>query len=135
STLWSDALADDLDKTTDQREQHELNRRVHFRRIVDQGALYAQPFSEGSAAAAGRAPFGTTAKKVDGGWLINGKKIFASLSGAADFYGVLCTEDRDGASTRDTMYIAVPGDAEGFAIVGDWDPLGMRGTVSRTLVM
>jgi alkylation response protein AidB-like acyl-CoA dehydrogenase len=36
---------------------------------------------------------------------------------------------------RDTLYIAVPKDAPGVAIVGDWDPLGMRGTVSRTLVM
>ena len=35
---------------------------------------------------------------------------------------------------RDTLYIAVPADAPGFSIIGDWDPLGMRGTVSRTLV-
>ncbi|MEO7760774.1 MAG: acyl-CoA dehydrogenase family protein [Casimicrobiaceae bacterium] len=135
STLWSGALADDLDMTTQERAQQQANRRVHFARIVNDGALYAQPFSEGSAAAAGRAPFGTTAKKVDGGWLINGKKIFASLSGAADYYGVLCTEDKADATMRDTLYIAVPGSAPGFSIVGDWDPLGMRGTVSRTLLM
>ena len=135
STLWSGPLADDLDMTPEQRAQHEANRRVHFARIVDGGALYAQPFSEGSAAAAGKAPFGTTAQKVDGGWLVNGRKIFASLAGAADFYGVLCTEDKPEASVRDTLYIAVPGNAPGFSIVGDWDPLGMRGTVSRTLLM
>ncbi len=135
STLWSGPLADDLEMTPEQRAQHEANRRVHFARIVDGGALYAQPFSEGSAAAAGKAPFGTTAKKVDGGWLVNGKKIFASLAGAADYYGVLCTEDKPEASVRDTLYIAVPGQAPGFSIVGDWDPLGMRGTVSRTLLM
>src|SRR5207344_2851380 len=62
-------------------------------------------------------------------------KIFASLSGAADYYGVLCTEDKPDRTLRDTLYIAVPADAPGFSIVGDWDPLGMRGTVSRTLVM
>ena len=135
STLWCGALADDLDMTPSEREQHEANRRVHFARIVSDGALYAQPFSEGSAAAAGKAPFGTTARKVDGGWLLNGKKIFASLAGAADYYGVLCTEDKPEAGLRDTLYIAVPGRAPGFSIVGDWDPLGMRGTVSRTLIM
>src|SRR5690606_5072173 len=99
------------------------------------GAVYAQPFSEGSAAAAGRAPFGTTAKKVEGGWLINGRKIFASLSGAADFYGILCTEDVEGKTPdpRDTLYISVPASSEGLSISGDWDPLGMRGTVSRNL--
>jgi alkylation response protein AidB-like acyl-CoA dehydrogenase len=36
---------------------------------------------------------------------------------------------------RDTLYMAVPGDAPGVSIVGDWDPLGMRGTVSRTLLL
>ena len=135
STLWSGMLADDLDMSAEQRREHEGYRELHFSRIVQEGKLYAQPFSEGSAAAAGKAPFGTLAAKVDGGWVINGKKIFASLSGAADYYGVLCTEDKPDRTLRDTLYIAVPAEAAGFSIVGDWDPLGMRGTVSRTLVM
>jgi alkylation response protein AidB-like acyl-CoA dehydrogenase len=135
STLWSGPLSDDLDMTADQRAEHEKHRAVHFERIVKGGRIYAQPFSEGSAAAAGKAPFGTLAAKVDGGWVLNGKKIFASLSGAADYYGVLCTEDKPDRSMRDTLYMAVPADAPGFSITGDWDPLGMRGTVSRTLIM
>lgn len=134
STLWPGALADELDMTDAQREEHERHRAIHFRRVVKDGAIYAQPFSEGSAAAAGRAPFGTLAAKVAGGWQINGKKIFASLSGAADYYGILCTEDKPDRSMQDTLYLAVPGDAPGLEIVGDWDPLGMRGTVSRNLV-
>jgi alkylation response protein AidB-like acyl-CoA dehydrogenase len=134
STLWPGLLADDLDMTPAQRAEHEKYRAVHFRRVVEDGAVYAQPFSEGSAAAAGKAPFGTLAAKVDGGWIVNGKKIFASLSGAANYYGVLCTEDKPDLSMRDTLYMAVPGDAPGLTITGDWDPLGMRGTVSRTLV-
>lgn len=135
STMWTGVLADGIPMTETQRAEHAARRKLHFRRIVDQGAVYAQPFSEGSAAAAGRAPFGTTAKKVDGGWLINGRKIFASLSGAADYYGILCTEDVEGKDPdpRDTMYISVPATSEGLAISGDWDPLGMRGTVSRNL--
>jgi len=32
------------------------------------------------------------------------------------------------------MYVAVPADAPGVSVEGDWDPLGMRGTVSRTLI-
>ena len=134
STLWPGVLADDLDMTPAQREEHERHRALHFSRVVREGAIYAQPFSEGSAAAAGKAPFGTTATRVDGGWRINGRKIFASLSGAAHYYGVLCTEAKAELSMRDTLYIAVPDDAAGLSIVGDWDPLGMRGTVSRTLV-
>jgi alkylation response protein AidB-like acyl-CoA dehydrogenase len=135
STLWTGVLADGIAMTESQRAEHARRRELHFRRVVQGGAIYAQPFSEGSAAAAGRAPFGTTARKVDGGWVVNGRKIFASLSGAADYYGVLCTEDKGDAhpDVRDTLYLAVPAQSEGLAIGGDWNPLGMRGTVSRNL--
>ncbi len=135
STMWTGVLADGIPMDETQRAEHAARRQLHFRRIVQDGALYAQPFSEGTAAAAGRAPFGTTARKVDGGWLINGRKIWASLSGAADYYGVLCTEEVEGKDPdpRDTLYISVPATSEGFSISGEWDPLGMRGTVSRNL--
>jgi alkylation response protein AidB-like acyl-CoA dehydrogenase len=69
--------------------------------------------------------------------MVSGKKIFASLSGAADYYGVLCTERGEGAaaSRRNTLYLAIRADAPGVEVVGDWDPLGMRATVSRTLLL
>jgi alkylation response protein AidB-like acyl-CoA dehydrogenase len=135
STLWTGVLADGIPMTDAERAEHARRRELHFKRVVQAGAIYAQPFSEGSAAAAGRAPFGTTARKADGGWLVNGRKIFASLSGAADYYGVLCTEDKgdEKPDVRDTLYLAVPATSKGFAISGEWDPLGMRGTVSRNL--
>lgn len=135
STMWTGVLADGIPMSEEQRAEHAARRKLHFARIVNEGKLYAQPFSEGTAAAAGRAPFGTTARKVEGGWLINGRKIWASLSGAADYYGVLCTEDKGDQhpDARDTLYISVPATAEGFSISGEWDPLGMRGTVSRNL--
>ena len=117
SCLWTGDLADDLKMTAAQRKSHNRRRAIHYKRIVEDGAIYAQPFSEGGAAAAGAAPFGTTATKTKGGWLINGKKIFASLAGSADYYGVLCTEKKPNLSRRDTMYVAVPGDAEGVSVV------------------
>ena len=72
---------------------------------------------------------------MEGGWLVNGRKIFASLSGAADYYGILCTETRATSipTRRDTLYLAVPAERQGVAVSGDWNPLGMRGTVSRNL--
>src|SRR6202521_5908375 len=92
STLWSGALSADLDMSAAERETHQARRRTHYRRILDDGAIYSQPFSEGGAAAAGAVAFGTEARPTAGGFVVNGKKIFASLSGAADYYGVLCTE-------------------------------------------
>jgi alkylation response protein AidB-like acyl-CoA dehydrogenase len=132
--LWSGPIAEALDMTPEQRADHERNRALHYENIVRHGKVYAQPFSEDGAAAAGKAPWGTLARKVGGGYVINGRKIFASLAGAADYYGVLCTLDRPGASQRDSLYLAVPAAAPGLSVVGDWDPLGMRGTVSRNLV-
>ncbi|MBS0560077.1 MAG: acyl-CoA dehydrogenase, partial [Proteobacteria bacterium] len=133
---WSGPLADDLEMDAETRAEHERRRAIHYRRIVRDGAIYAQPFSEGGAAAAGAVAFGTEAQPVDGGWRVTGKKIFASLSGHADYYGVLCTETQPGEkpSRRNTLYLAIPATAEGVSVVGDWDPLGMRGTVSRTLL-
>ena len=134
SAMWIGFIADALDMTPEQRADHEAKRALHFARIAKEGKIYSQPFSEGGAAAAGKAPWGTLARKVDGGYVVNGKKIFASLSGAADYYGILCTVDKPGATTRDSLYLAVEANAAGVSVVGDWDPLGMRGTVSRTLL-
>ena len=137
SCLWTGYLADQIEMSDDQREEHNRMRAIHYDRILTDGAIYAQPFSEGGAAAAGFKAFGTTALRTPEGWRINGRKIFASLAGHADYYGALCSEIRtpdETPSRRNTMYIAVPGDADGVRVEGDWDPLGMRGTVSRTLI-
>jgi len=137
STLWTGALADELMMTVEERAEHNERRQLHYKRIVGDGAVYSQPFSEGGAAAAGTVAFGTEARPVEGGFRVSGKKIFASLSGAADYYGILCTERDQGeqASRRNTLYLAIPANAEGVSVVGDWDPLGMRATVSRTLLL
>ena len=135
STLWTGLLTDDLQMDAPTRAEHQARRAIHYRRILEDGAIYSQPFSEGGAAAAGAAAFGTTAKRVEGGFLVNGKKIFASLSGHANQYGILCTDVTDGtASRRNTLYLAIPADAPGVSVAGEWDPLGMRGTVSRNLL-
>ena len=50
---------------------------------------------------------------------------------------MLCTEHEATASSRrgaTRCTSRVPADAPGVSVVGDWDPLGMRGTVSRTLL-
>ena len=137
SCLWSGALADSIEMEADDRREHERRRVLHYARIVAQGAIYAQPFSEGGSAAAGAVPFATTARRDGQGWRLKGRKIFASLSGSADYYGILCTEAQGDAalSRRHTMYVAVPATSPGVTVTGEWDPLGMRGTVSRTLLL
>jgi alkylation response protein AidB-like acyl-CoA dehydrogenase len=128
--LWCGEVADALTMSADERERHEHVRAEMFRGVVDDGYIHSQPFSEGLAPGA-TAGVATRALPVDGGWRVTGRKIFASLSGAANFYNVICQ-----VPGEDTIrFLGVPADATGVSCVDDWDPLGMRGTVSRTLLM
>ena len=138
TTFWTGSIFDSLSVEDDVKALQNSRRKEIYEKVILGNGLFAQPFSEpNSAAAAGKAPFGTTARKVDGGWIVNGLKHFASLSGAATHYSMVCTIENDegAARTKNAVYLCVPGDAEGFEIIGDWDPLGMRATVSRGLKM
>ena len=137
SCLWTGDLLDRLDLPEAVKREHHAQRKRHYARILEEKKIYAQPFSEGGAAAAGFKAFGTTATKCEGGWRVTGRKIFASLAGHADYYGALCSalmEEGERPSRRNTMYLAIPAEAEGVRVEGEGDPLGMRGTVSRTLI-
>jgi alkylation response protein AidB-like acyl-CoA dehydrogenase len=128
--LWCGEVADLLNLSPDQRAQHEVVRAEMFRGVVEDGHIHSQPFSEGVAAGA-TAGITTRAAPVDGGWRVTGRKIFASLSGSATFYNVTCMVEGD----DQIRLLGVPALGDGVTIVDDWDPLGMRGTVSRTLLM
>ena len=127
--LWTGIVADDLDFSEADREQHERVRSALYRGVLEEGHIHSQPLSEGVSRGA-TAGVTTKAEPTEGGWRINGRKIFASLAGAADFYNLTCMVPGE-TSVR---FLSVPSDAEGVRIVGEWDPLGMRGTDSRTLL-
>ena len=129
TTLWTGVLADDLDMPPDVRERHERIRSELYRWILEDGALMSQPLSEGIARGA-TAGVATTATPVPGGFEVNGRKVFASLAGAADAYNFTCRVPGE----EGLRFLSVRSSNPGVKIVGDWDPLGMRGTDSRTLV-
>ncbi|MFD0916079.1 acyl-CoA dehydrogenase family protein [Pseudahrensia aquimaris] len=138
TTFWTGAMFDSLPIDDDVRATQNARRAKLYDCVVNGEGIFAQPFSEpNSAAAAGKAPFGTTARKVDGGWIVNGVKHFASLAGAASHYSMACTIETDEGDqrTKNAVYLCVPADADGFEIIGSWDPLGMRATVSMGLKM
>ena len=128
--LWCGEVADALSMSADERATHERIRTEMFRGVVEDGRIHSQPFSEGLAPGA-TAGVATRARPVENGWRVSGRKIFASLSGAANFYNVICQVPGEGT----IRFLGVPADATGVSCVDDWDPLGMRGTVSRTLLM
>ncbi|MFQ6031153.1 MAG: acyl-CoA dehydrogenase family protein, partial [Dehalococcoidia bacterium] len=73
-----------------QRHQELSARR--YREVVESGVYYGQPHSEpvetgqADGLAVGGRRFGTRAEPVEGGYLVNGRKFFVSLSGAAHYY-------------------------------------------------
>jgi alkylation response protein AidB-like acyl-CoA dehydrogenase len=127
--LWAGEVADLLDLDGDARVAHERRRAELFRGVVEDGAIHSQPFSEGVSAGA-LSGVTTQAVPTEGGFRVTGRKIFASLSGAAHRYNITCQV----AGEPFIRLLSVPADAEGVEIVGPWDPLGMRGTVSKTLL-
>ena len=136
--FWTGDMYDDLGVGNETAKTQNARRAKIYKDVIEKGVLFAQPFSEpNTAAAAGKAPFGTTARKVEGGWVVNGLKHFASLAGAASYYSMICTIETDegDARSKNAVYLCVPATAEGFEIIGDWDPVGMRATVSRGLKM
>ena len=130
TTLLTGQIADDMTMTVDERRVlHE--RRSNLRRgVIDEHHIHSQPFSEGASAGA-TTGFATRAVPVDGGYRVTGRKIFASLSSAADISNVVCVVDDDPR----IRLLGVPAAADGVRLEGEWDPLGMRATDSRNLVM
>ena len=73
----------------------------------------------------------TTAKKLDGQWIINGLKIFATLSEIADYVHIpVRVKDERGFSTWMAM---IPHGTPGMKILENWDGLGMRASGSHTI--
>lgn len=128
--IWAGEVADRLDMTPEDRAAHERRRAEMYRGVVEDGEIHSQPFSEGLNPGA-LAGIATRAVPVEGGYLVTGRKIFASLSGAADRYNVTCQVEGEDF----LRLLSVRANADGVEIVDDWDPLGMRGTVSRTLLL
>ena len=127
--LLAGQIADDLTWTDGERQILEDRRRVLYAGVVEQGTLHSQPFSEGNAPGA-TAGFSTRAEPVEGGYRISGRKIFASLSEAADVHNIVAMVPGD----HRVRFLGLPANADGVHIEGDWDPVGMRATLSRTLV-
>jgi len=74
------------------------------------------------------------ADKVEGGYRVTGRKIFASGSPAADVFSTMAIYDDpvDGATV---LHFAIPLDAPGVKRHDNWRTLGMRGTGSNDVTL
>lgn len=71
-----------------------------------------------------------TAVKVEGGYLVSGRKPFASQAPVGSVLSTMFTYDDPEHGLR-VLNMAVPFASDGVAIDENWDTLGMRGTASH----
>jgi alkylation response protein AidB-like acyl-CoA dehydrogenase len=135
-------IADRIEMSPAARERHEKLRAVKYREVVEQGVFYGQPHSEpveqgetDTTLTVGGRRFGTTARKVEGGYVVNGRKFFVSLGGCAPCYATPAIRLGDEPWIERTLYLQIPKDAPGVSFTGEWDPMGMRATVSRDMML
>ena len=74
------------------------------------------------------------ADKVEGGYRVSGRKIFASGSPAADIFTTMAIYDDPGEGPT-VLHFAIPLDAPGVKRHDNWRTLGMRGTGSDDLTL
>jgi alkylation response protein AidB-like acyl-CoA dehydrogenase len=73
----------------------------------------------------------TTATRTADGWVVSGRKIFCTMSPAADvLYTAVTYADGESESYG---YALVPRNAPGVTVHGDWDALGMRASGSHSV--
>ena len=103
--------------------------------VVEQGTMIGGNFSEpGTTSLIGERPLTARARRVDGGFSITGRKLFASMLEAADYVLVMAYPETATAATAGILLL-VPPDAPGRSVNANWDVLGMRATRSDSLVL
>ncbi len=75
----------------------------------------------------------TTYRKVDGGYVINGYKMFVSMLGYADYYVVAARREQSSGDLPEISFFIVELDNPGIEVEKVWDTMGMRATVSNNM--
>ena len=74
------------------------------------------------------------AERVDGGYRVSGRKVFASGVPVGDLFMTMAVHD-DPVAGPTVLHFAIPLDAPGIVVQDTWHPLGMRGTGSHDVVL
>ena len=103
--------------------------------VVRERRLIAGNFSEPvTTSLIGERPLKTRARRVEGGYSVTGRKMFASMIEAADYVLVMAYPD-DATSPSAGMILLLPRVAAGRRVDPNWDVLGMRATRSDSLIL
>ena len=97
-----------------------------LRRVADEGIVLVSTGGADQTRPRGEAT------KVDGGFLVSGRKIFCSQAPAGTVLSTMFPYD-DPDEGRIVLNMAVPVASEGVTVLDTWDALGMRGTGSHDI--
>jgi acyl-CoA dehydrogenase len=97
-----------------------------LRRVADQGAVYVSTGGSDFTNPNG------TAVRVEGGYRVSGRKVFASQAPVGDVLSSFFTYE-DPEEGRRVLAMGIPLTADGVSIVETWDSMGMRGTGSHDI--
>ena len=112
----------------------ETKRRI-AQMVVHDRCLIAGNFSEPiTTALIGERPLKTRARRVDAGYSVSGRKMFASMLEAADYVLVMAYPDEATAPFAGII-LMLPRVIEGRSVDPNWDVLGMRATRSDSLIL
>lgn len=104
--------------------------RRYFPEVLDGGKLIGSWGSEPPVSLTRTFLVETSIKRVPGGYVVNGMKHFCTMAGAAAYYLVWGALEGQPDMSKALVQAIVPAANPGVEIIGSWDPLGMRATVS-----
>lgn len=110
-----------------------LEQRAFYMEEVMRGKLIASIGSEAQLHSTAKEVYKAELLRKGDGYVLNARKAFASLAGAADYFNVWTAVEGDGGFSDRMVIVTVPRDTVGFTMTNDWDTLGMRPTTSWSL--
>ena len=103
--------------------------------VIERGALLNATGSEPGRTSRGLYSLVTIADRVDGGYVVNGSKNYATLADVVD-YNIIFAGIRDKAPAEGHIGLCVPKGAPGVTIPpSSWNPMGMRSAVSPNIIL
>ncbi len=113
------------------KEQHE---RI-IGAVISRGAMLNATASEPGRTARGLYSLITAAERVNGGYVVNGKKNYTTLADAVD-YNILFAGIKGMTMPEGHIGLLFPQGVKGVTFEeGSWNPMGMRGSYSPTLLL
>lgn len=103
--------------------------------VIENGALLNATGSEPGRTSRGLYNLVTAAERVDGGYVVNGTKNYASLADTVE-YNVIFAGIKGMSPTEGHIGLCIPRGTPGLTLEeGSWNPMGMRAAVSPNILL